>query len=214
MRDHGTGLRQEGAALWMHVQWYGANANITQRENEKEKKKERDAKKDKPQSFAYPAASLILPASLFIFRHVNQRCTNEGLHVFVPSYRAIASAPVIWRTLKYIDTVTRTQMRFTRFARVITKNIKKTSRKRQEEKRASVKAGEILYDMYMGDASRHNTNLLRKYIDCTIKWEAYRVYWHFEPSNRNYRTQCILLTPRKMEAKPSPYPINRAITLW
>lgn len=182
---------------------------ISHREGTKKKKKEKDAKKDKPQSFAYPAASLILPASLFIFRHVNQRCTNEGLHVFVPSYRAIASAPVIWRTLKYVDTVTRTQMRSTRYARVIKRKHQENIKRKKERE-----AGEILYNMHMGGASWHNTNLLRKYVDCTIKWEAYRVYWHFKPSNRNYRTQCILLTPRKMEAKPSPYPINRAITLW
>lgn len=64
----------------MYVHRYDANANTTN-ERTTERKRERkggrererniDKKEDKPRSFAYPAAFLILLASLFIFRYVN-----------------------------------------------------------------------------------------------------------------------------------------------
>lgn len=103
---------------------------ISHREGEKNtktKKKERKKKrheKDKPRSFAYPAAFLILLASLFISRYVkpdNAGCTNEDPRV--PSYRAIASACVNLENSeihRYRGTYVRTK-----YARMIRRNVKR-----------------------------------------------------------------------------------------
>lgn len=85
----------------MHVHWYDANANIAWKGNKKGKKERRG----KGQTTLLCLHS-VFPDFASLAFHISPRkpdsagCANEDLGVLLPSYRAIAGAPVIWRTLK------------------------------------------------------------------------------------------------------------------
>jgi len=75
-------------------------------ERKRERKKRDRKRRGKGQTTLFCLPSCFLDFASLAF-HISPckpdlcvGCTNEGLRVLVPSYRAIASAPVIWRTLK------------------------------------------------------------------------------------------------------------------
>lgn len=204
MRGRGMGLRPRRKLLRWCTCDDTVQTLISRRKREREGEKRETRKRTN--SFAYPSCFLdfVSPAFHILPREPDSvGCANEDLRVLVPSYRAAASAPVIWRTLKYVDTVAHVH----RCALRDTRGWSEETSRRKESERGRERL--LLWNEYRRHFSAQRWSIAEIYAE----W-AYRVYWHFVPSSRNYSIQCILLTPRKMEAEPSPYPIKRAIALW